>query len=715
MRYDVLGGTAVVCSRARTEGDPVTTTQTEDARYHVLLIGIDKYSLKPLRGCVNDIDSTQMLLTGPRVGIPKEHLTRLASPHDGAAHDTTVSEAPATLDNIRAALAVLGTDVVKPTDRVFIFYSGHGARVPVQAGGDLLYREALVPVDFNATAGPWRLLYDFELNRLLGAIAARTTAVTVVLECCNSAGATKDPDDLDATARVLELADLGGEVLRLGDEEAAALGEVRGLGLGARSLGGDGDQRQSQHRTVDDLQVVTACHSHERAWESNGPDGRRHGHFARALLAGLEGTPGDSLREVPWARIWQGVRARVLEACSTQNVWMSGNGARHVIGGPRVDGDIGLGIKRAGPGLAIEAGREQYEIDAGSLALVTRGAKLAVYRMEPPYFPPIGSPGDLNARLSSVLLEVTEARPAKAIARALGEPFEVPPGARARLVEVGEGERVLCAIVPPVPEIVERVKGSPLVEVVGPGETAVQLQQRGDAWVLVDDLHGVAGAPVLCTMTAAEMAIADHLMEQYFYYVLPSRMADACKDLPGQLQLSVHLCPDRDLTADEVNGQGLREAPSDGKYAYDLKSGEKVAIFVRNRSSERLKVALLNAAGSGRVEYLGDEVLEPESLHVFWHRGETGRPFPASTPRLAAAGPGGVPPARYAEQGIDRLIAIGTTVHATDLRYLKLDTRFADVVKGVPLARELDDVDEQNPIADRWTATKVVVRYRQRS
>ena len=33
-----------------------------DPRFHVLLIGIDAYTVKPLRGCVNDIDAVQRLL-----------------------------------------------------------------------------------------------------------------------------------------------------------------------------------------------------------------------------------------------------------------------------------------------------------------------------------------------------------------------------------------------------------------------------------------------------------------------------------------------------------------------------------------------------------------------------------------------------------------------------------------------------------------------------
>ena len=63
--------------------------------YHVLLIGIDAYPIKPLGGCVNDIDVVQRLLLSERVAIPKDSITRLASPHPASTHETAVGSKPA--------------------------------------------------------------------------------------------------------------------------------------------------------------------------------------------------------------------------------------------------------------------------------------------------------------------------------------------------------------------------------------------------------------------------------------------------------------------------------------------------------------------------------------------------------------------------------------------------------------------------------------------
>ena len=82
-----------------------------DGTYHVLLIGIDAYASKPLKGCVNDIDSIQRLLL-ERAKIPASQFTRLVSPHPHYVSPMTITSEPATLENIVAALARLGSDNV---------------------------------------------------------------------------------------------------------------------------------------------------------------------------------------------------------------------------------------------------------------------------------------------------------------------------------------------------------------------------------------------------------------------------------------------------------------------------------------------------------------------------------------------------------------------------------------------------------------------------
>ena len=398
---------------------PMNDQLQPSPNYHVLLIGIDAYTVKPLHGCVNDIDAIQRLLLDERVAIPKDRIRRLASPHPGSTHETTVGSAPATLDNICTALESLGSSKVKENDRVFIYYSGHGARTPVRtAANDIFHREALVPVDINTQPGA--VLFDFDLNRLLAAIVARTSAVAVVLDCCHSAGATRELPVTGMTSRVME--DLSGaKPLPLSHEkEILAAASARGVA-----------------GNVDDCQVVAACLNHELAQESTGRDGVPHGLLTRALVEQLRALPDTSLREVPWGRIWEGVRTSVEAANVTQHVWMAGSAASAVIAGPRIDGDVGFTIKRTGPNNA-------YTINAGTLVGLTKGAKVAVYKSVPLRFPPL----ELGSGQASAL----HRRSARGERGGTGERDGGGPGRAFRLASWGPRPpgRAGCARSPPL-------------------------------------------------------------------------------------------------------------------------------------------------------------------------------------------------------------------------------------------------------------------------
>ena len=231
---------------------------------------------------------------------------------------------------------------------------------------------------------------------------------------------------------------------------------------------------------------------------------------------------------------------------------------------------------------------------------------------------------------------------------------------------------------------------------------ALLRRQGDDTWVLVDDIHGAkSDYPVLCRINADQLDLAGRLMEQYFYYSLPLRMAKSCSDLRGLLQLELLSCPkDRPLNADEQDGVGLREVESGGAFTYELRAGDKIAIRIRNSSNERLQVTLLNSAASGRVEYLGNQTIDAKAHFIFWLHNNRGVPFPATTPKGA-------------DQGIDRLVAIGTTAYDKDLHYLKLDSRFADILVGARgVDKDLDDPESRSPPLEQWTACHAAVRCR---
>ena len=663
----------------------MTSNDTTAVNYHALLIGIDAYPTQALLGCVTDIDSIQRVLID-RAKIPPSQITRLVSPHPTPERDTTVTPEPATLANIRAALKKLGSETVGPDDRVFIYYAGHGTRVPVREvdsasfrGEHARFQEALVPVDVEPDGS--NLLFDFEFNALLADIAERTSAVTVILDCCHSSGATRSLDDSGASSRFIDLT-----------RDGTLTGPIEVTGDQARLLDSE-DRRTTSDEPgrVDDCQIVAACLNHELAKEAPKvvPDGgTRSGLLTRSLVKALDDIPDAELTTVAWGRIWNQVRALVETdpELPSQHPWMTGGLARAWLGGPPNDGDVGFGLVRT-PDKPNE-----YVVRAGTVAGITPGARIAVYDDQPAKFPRLGSDDDVRARFSTVLLEVTDANPSQATARAEGEPFDLPSGARGRLVQAGESERLPCAVVPEDSAVVDALAASDLLRVTNDVEALARLEQRDDDWVLTDDVHGARpGDPVLARLGSQEVvAEARRVMEHYVRYAGPLRMAKRCIDLPGALRLTLLACPTDQIEPDQI--PKLREIQTETDRSYSLEHATKFCVRVRNTANQRLKVSLFSSDASGTVTLLGDQIIDGHKIEHFWWASNIGKPFSAAVPSGS-------------QQCIDRLVAIGTTDLDSDLKHLEETNGFGPI-----RSRSIVGPPDVSPPADQWTAVETILR-----
>lgn len=663
--------------------DPAPTEAPNEPSYRVLLIGIDDYRKKPLSGCVNDIDEMQSLLLD-RVGVPRGQIRRLASPRN-AKYSTTVPQQPATLDNMRAELARLIREA-QEGERVFIYYSGHGARAPFErSDGYLFHRESLVPQDVDHSSEK-RLLADYEFNDLLGQIAKRTPSVTVMLDCCHSAGATRDPGLPTMASRGVHVRDDLGWIAPLPAQGALAM----------RSPNTRGDAAATE-RTVDTCHVVAACQNHELAMEGADTDGVHHGVLTDAFLRALVGLTRTELRTLPWTRIWQRICAAVKARNPWQNPWMAGHLARAVFAGPPVDGDAGLSIRRVG---------NTYEIDAGELASVTEGTKIAVYGETPRFFPVLRA-GEPDTARRGVIEVNAKPEASRATAVAVGEPFDLPPGARGRIIEVGEPARLKYAILPGEDGSGDRdrdviaaaLKSSPLLSLVGRNEARVRLERIAGRWLLTDEKHKETVDTALVVLEARDLPQVRAVLEHYYLYALPLRMAEAAKDLPGKLELRVLAC-DRELSLEAAQKADLPDAPS------EITDGTRVCFRVSNHSNVPLRVTLLNSAASGKVQHLGDGVLEARDSYVFWASSQLGKPFAMTVPRGK-------------RQGIDRLTAIGTTLLNKDLRYLRVNRKFEDILaitrgEARDTTKDVgdDDNERNSPPTEQWTATSTILTTR---
>lgn len=650
-----------------------TDVAASDPRLHVLLIGVDAYAMVPLAGCVNDIDAIQDVLLR-RLRVPAAAIRRLAAPRDGASHSSAVPADPPTRDNIVGALTQLAA-AARPGDRVFIYYSGHGTQVPCRgADGVEFTREALLPVD-HRTVAP-RYVFDWELNALVARIAAVTPAVTCILDCCCSAGVSREgPRDSDAQDRFFPVTAVytvpaGTDI----PERERGRGVIAGLSGGAGSA-----------------VIVAACLGDEKARESTD-GGVRHGELTRALVRALGEFADDGLRDLRWVQLWRPTVAAVAQRNATQHPWISTNEPRRVFGGPPEDGD---------PGYAIRPRGDEFVLDAGSLSGVTENAELAVYPALPPKLPPLGSDADLLLRLGRV--HVTRAGLADAVAVANGPLAALPGGARARLVTAGDAARLRVALRPADDVVAARIDASGLLKVVrGESGDATLVRRRDGAWAITDEVFGDGESSADPSLPAITSDALDQLvpcLEHYARYTAPLRLARECRDLPRGLQVRLLECPRVEaVAADVAQDPPYRELPPGTRAQYEMSAdpdaGTAFCIRVDNTADVKLYVSLLLCDDRGRVAVLsGRQDIGPRRHHVFWHPNGLGRPFVATLPDGRRV-------------GVDRLIAVGTTDATATFDHLIVGTPFVDVLRGF---RDFGAVGPRDA-GPRWTATITAVR-----
>ncbi|KAK7243728.1 hypothetical protein RIF29_38538 [Crotalaria pallida] len=138
-----------------------------------LLIGCNYPGTKAeLRGCINDVWRMHRCLIN-RYGFAEEDIIVLI--------DTNHSYTQPTGKNIRSALSRLIMSA-KPDDVLFVHYSGHGTRLPVETGeeDDTGYDECIVPTDMN-------LITDDDFREFVDKVP-RGCQITIVSDSCHSGG-----------------------------------------------------------------------------------------------------------------------------------------------------------------------------------------------------------------------------------------------------------------------------------------------------------------------------------------------------------------------------------------------------------------------------------------------------------------------------------------------------------------------------------------------
>jgi Caspase domain len=641
--------------------------------YRAVLIGIDAYPSQPLGGCVNDIDEIEDLLL-ERLRVPPERITRLTAPRQGTASSGRLPSSMPTLEALRGCLTGLA-ERATAEERVFLYYSGHGAQVRTQTAGVVVAREALVPVDVASSGGGW--LYDFEINSLLARIADRAADLTLVLDCCHAGSVTRGAEPgMSGQVRHYEATQI--EALASGSPMLRSSLPVRdAAGIGAREA---------------DWMVVAACRANETAREvpmSAATPDQFQGALTHVLVELLRSVEPQRLPDIKWADLWPAMLAGVDRLSSGQHPNLLGRGERRVFGGSWAPRDLGY--------LILPEAGNLFKIKAGSLTGITPGALVGVYGQEPDLFPPLHSASDLAARRG--VLRVVEASRSEAKGEATAG-FELPANPRGRLLEPGRADRLVVALEPFDPSLAGVL--APLEVMVLPTGTAaseaeLELRREGTDLVLCDEVHDDRRDPDLAPLLRIPVERADYLMRALRHYARYNnvlRLARRCLDLPGAMRVTFldgsglpRLAPT------ELADPSLSEVNRASGGTCTVREGAAFVIRVENRSSLVLHVSVFNCTGSGRVEYLGNETLAPWSPRIFWQNGRVGEPFAPSVATPSAA-------------AVDRIVVVATTNAGVDLSHLELPQPIADILTRDASRDALRDATS-SPVAEQWTALQV--------
>lgn len=341
------------------------------SQLHALLIGIDDYfpdrlpdgtRYPSLQGATGDVMRVAQLLLD-QAGLSPERLRILISRGGEDGQPTEPPPLRPTYQNMVAAFRRLAEEAERG-DRVYIHYSGHGARTPTEYSGikgRLARDEALVPCDIGAPGS--RYLRDLELATLVQLLVQRGLLVTLVLDCCHAGGAMRSR----AVARGVPWANLDPVPSAVADPETMTRiwGPVRTEEIAYRGL-----SLQSWNMASKGYVLFAACRPDEMAFEYPFDKGVPQG----ALTYWLLDTLGRYGLEQSCGEIHQRLLARIRGHLVHQTPVVLGDGERRFLGPERATMRAAVQVLRApadgqalidvGSALGIRPG-DRYELPDG--------------------------------------------------------------------------------------------------------------------------------------------------------------------------------------------------------------------------------------------------------------------------------------------------------------------------------------------------------------
>jgi hypothetical protein len=614
----------------------------DDRPKWALLIGINQYpNFAPrgqLTGCVNDVEVMRQVLVNS-FNFPENHVA-------------VITDEQASQEGIRGAMREL-VQRVGPDDVVVFHYSGHGSQMTDLEGDEPDgLDETIVPYDSGRAPHENRDIKDDEIYLWLKELTAKTSAVTLIFDCCHS-GTIVRYADFDSEVRWVE------PDLRPADQLPPSPIPLafRGQLDGGRDVGPSGWLPLGERYVL-----ISGCSQKEKSFEIEEPAGVRHGALTFFLSQELSRVQsGATYRDV-----FEAMAPRVSSRFADQHPQLEGARDLAVFGVDRIEPMKFVPV--------VQRSGDRVILGGGAACGLTEGSQWAIYPAGTKAITPEVEPLGLVA-LTTVRAVTSEAR----LLREL-QPGAVIEGMRG--VEEShalETRMPVEVIAPPgqdVQALIEGIDGSKVLrraERGGYAKARVYLlaprsakntpvpqlgPQREEIWAVIDD-HGELLMPVRRRNEPGVVELLRENLEKVARYRLILDLENAASALTGKVSV--------EILRRTLSGLEAPETGDDGRPVFH--EGDDVAFKISHQYEKPLFVYLLDLGLTGKVQLVyppagaEDCLLPAIALEVGTQLGrEINLYIPDEFPFLAA-GPG------EEVEGIETLKILFTT-HPADFQPL---------------------------------------------
>jgi hypothetical protein len=257
---------------------------------HALIITVSEYQRSPLPGVLTDRKLANEL--AQRFGVPAQNIVEL-------------SERQVTREGLKQALASMN-QVIMPGDKLYVYFSGHGARFFNKASGQCA--ESIVMQDMHVVT-------NTEFADMLRPLSAKADKTIVILDSCHSGGVAQAASARDVGSAAQMRAKFSPEA---SSPQCSVAVNDRSF---SRTRGADLDT------TDNNLVILAAARNNEVAWDTS-KGGALTYNFGQCLNGGA--ADSDHSGALSMQELTACVQARLdktQEESARQHATLAGNAA----------------------------------------------------------------------------------------------------------------------------------------------------------------------------------------------------------------------------------------------------------------------------------------------------------------------------------------------------------------------------------------------------